>query len=843
MFRAILVVIAILFNIQCFANTGEILHQRIDLNTDWVFTSNKYHKSFPARIPGSIHTDLYRNDLITDPFVGNNESKLQWIDSLQWIYQKEFKKPKTNSGDHIEIVFKGLDIYADVYINDSLFATANNMFVPVTIEVDPDFLGRKNLLKVVFKPTIKEATKSYLKLDYELPGAERSCARKAAYQFGWDWAPKYISAGIWQDVEMHIWNTAKINHVQYSFEKLDTAEAVVNFKLDIESDKVFFGNILLECTEFGIKEIIKKVPLVKGESTFEYKTKIRHPKLWWTHNLGDPFLYPFDVKILNDKDLLDNKSLKVGLRTIELVREPDQFGESFYFKLNGVPVFMKGANYVPQSSFPGNVSENQYHKLITDVKDANMNMLRVWGGGIYEKDIFYELCDENGILIWQDFMFANTMFPNDSAFLQTVKNEAEYQVKRLGKHPSIAVWCGNNEIDEAWHNWGWSRSYSKSDSAEIWNNYQYIFHDLLPEVVRNSGVGIPYTSSSPLFGRGNSRSSSEGDNHYWYVWHDAYDFDWYNKVTGRFMSEFGFQSFPGLKTIEYFDHSEKKETDSEVMMAHQKHHWGDFLINKYMSDYYLVPEEFEDFVYVSQLLQAKGIRTGILAQRRAKPFCMGSLYWQLNDCWPAISWSSIDYSGNWKALHYFAKQDFKNIIVSPYLTNDSLKLYVVSDSLSDVYMHIDISLMDFYGKIKNKVSSVMTIPKNSSQVIFHEHLNNVLGQNSSKKHFLYVELKANDKIIDNRTVLFEKPKDVDLNEKTYYINFNKIKEGYEIILKSTILIKSLYIEPLAEGELTENFFDLIPGKEKRIIFKTRKNLDIPPNYFKYKSLNDILDKY
>jgi len=843
MIRLLILSLAVFVNIQCLANPGKGLHQIVNLNSNWVFTSKIYGQYYPASIPGSVHTDLLNNNLIADPFVGKNEQQLQWIDSTEWIYKTEFKKPKVNSGDQVEIVFKGLDTYADVFINDSLFISTDNMFLPWKIRIDPQFLKRKNTLTVVFKPASKHAFEEYKKLNYELPGGERSCVRKASYQYGWDWAPKYVSAGIWQDVELHVWNKAKINNVQYSVEKLDSAEASVLFKMEVESDQEFFGSVLLQCPDFNISQIIEKVPFAKGKSTLEYVIRIQNPQFWWTHNLGEPFLYHFNVDITHDKELLDRENLKIGLRTIELVQEPDQYGESFYFRLNGVPVFMKGANYVPQSSFPGCVSEHDYRQLISDAKNANMNMLRVWGGGIYEKDIFYKLCDEYGILIWQDFMFANTMFPNDSVFLQNIKKEAEFQLNRLSKHPSIALWCGNNEIDEAWHNWGWPRTYSKTDSAEIWNNYQYIFHDLLPGLVKNFGSTISYTSTSPLFGRGNGRSNFEGDNHYWYVWHDAYDFEWYNQVTGRFMSEFGFQSFPAMETIGFFDSSSTKSANSEVMLAHQKHHKGNFLINHYMQDYYPVPDKLEDFVYLSQVLQAEGIRTGILAQRRAKPFCMGSLYWQLNDCWPAISWSGIDYFGNWKALHHFAKQDFKNIILAPYLYNDSLELFLVSDSLHQLTVQVHLQLMDFYGQSKMKKSFTVHVKPNSSQSIYKVSVAEILDANSPKNHFIYAELAYSENIIDTRTILFDEPKNLDLDENTFYSKYNKIKGGYEIILKSAMLIKSMCIEPLTEGELSENFFDLIPGKEKRIIFKSRENLDIPPNYFEYKTLNEILNEY
>jgi len=502
---------------------------------------------------------------------------------------------------------------------------------------------------------------------------------------------------------------------------------------------------------------------------------------------------------------------------------------------------MKGANYIPQSSFPGIVTNDQYFKIIADAKSANMNMLRVWGGGIYEKEIFYDLCDEAGILIWQDFMFANAMYPKDSLFLKNIKKEAGFQVDRLSKHPSIAVWCGNNEIDEAWHNWGWSTNYSKTDSTEIWNNYVSIFQKLLPEIVERYSSNIPYTSSSPLFGRGNSRSSFEGDNHYWYVWHDAYDFDWYNKVTGRFMSEFGFQSFPSPEAIEYFDSSKSKSIDSEVMMAHQKHHKGNFLINHYMKDYYPIPNEFEDFIYVSQLLQAEGIRTGILAQRRAKPYCMGSLYWQLNDCWPAISWSSIDYLGNWKALHYYAKQDFKNVIINPYIHNDTVDIFIASDSLHSLNAQLDITLLNFKGEKLHFDQKHINI-ENTSSSWYSKSIIELLKKYNPNKTLLLVELKSNQIIIDSRIIFFTQPKNLFLSEFDIDTKTNPIKEGYEILFNSKNLIKNLYIHIPIKGQLSDNYFDLLPNTEKKVIFITKEKIKNFNEVMEFNSLNHIIKK-
>jgi len=844
MYRLIIVLFAIIANISlAFSNPKEDLHKIINLNSDWEFTSEIFDKYYPAKVPGSVHTDLFYNHLIPDPFTGINENSLQWIDTLVWVYKTEFKKPKNlNPDDQVEIVFKGLDTYADVFINDSLLFSANNMFKPWSFKIDASSLKNRNILKVKFYPTSIEENKQLQKADYKLPEGSRIYTRKAAYHYGWDWGPKYITAGIWQDVELHIWNTTKIGNVRYYVEEIDSLKAVVNFSVDIESVKdFFFGKIQAECSESAIMYSIEKLPIIKGQSTFSFKLTIEKPRLWWTHNLGEPFLYDFKIKLFKDQTILHQEKLKVGLRKVELVRESDGYGESFYFKLNNVPVFMKGANYIPQSSFPGDVSNNKYHQLIDDVVEANMNMLRVWGGGIYEKDIFYELCDSAGILVWQDFMFANSMYPDDSIFLQNIKQEAKYQVKRLSKHPSIALWCGNNEIDEAWHNWGWANGYSFQDSTEIWENYLNIFHEILPGVVSEISPVTSYISTSPLFGRGNPRSSFEGDNHYWYVWHDAYDFDWYNKVTGRFMSEFGFQSFPGKETINYFYPADDKKLDSDVIQAHQKHHRGSFLINDYMERYYPVPKGFDDFVYISQLLQAEGIRTGILAQRRAKPFCMGSLYWQLNDCWPAVSWSGIDYTGDWKALQYFVREDFKNMIIDPYLHNDTLDIYIVSDSMQNVSADLCVSVMDFYGQVKSKSIYPVTVGANKSTKIYSESLSVILNKSRENNHMVFCELEHNKRILDSRTVFFKKPKDLQLNKINIVYKIKEIDEGYELVLKSSVFIKNICLELPLKGEWSENYFDFLPKTEKRVVFKTKERIPVVAAALRFRSVNQIIN--
>ena len=406
----------------------------------------------------------------------------------------------------------------------------------------------------------------------------------------------------------------------------------------------------------------EKITLQKGLNSYKTKLSVPDPKLWWPNGMGDQPLYQLDFQI-ESSNSVDSQNVIFGIRQIELVQQKDSIGESFYFKINGKPFFAKGANYIPQDNFPSRVPDEKYIQTIQTALDANMNMLRVWGGGIYEKDIFYDLCDQKGILVWQDFMFACTMYPGDSAFIENVRQEAIYQVKRLRNHPSIALWCGNNEVDEGWHNWGWQKAlnYSASDSTEVWNNYLKIFEKILPEAVSLYSPYTPYIPSSPQNGWGRKESLTHGDAHYWGVWWGAEPFEIYEEKVGRFMSEYGFQGFPDLKTLDSCLLPEDRNLLSPALLNHQKHPRGMELIRTYMELEYKVPDEFEDYAYVSQLVQAYGIKKAIEAHRRAMPRCMGTLYWQLNDCWPVISWSSVDYYNRWKALHYFVRQAYQDV--------------------------------------------------------------------------------------------------------------------------------------------------------------------------------------
>ncbi|MBM3435788.1 MAG: glycoside hydrolase family 2 protein, partial [Bacteroidetes bacterium] len=635
--------------------------------------------------------------------------------------------------------------------------------------------------------------------------------RKAPYQYGWDWGPRFVTSGIWKPVYLRSWDNARIADVQVVQKSLLENLATLTANLEILSVKN------QECT-LKINDIVNDtiladntISLQKGKNNVTVNFEIPKPLLWWPNGMGDQSLYSLDF-IIQASGTSDTISENIGLRTIERVQNKDSVGESFYFTVNGIPVFMKGANYIPQDNFPSRVTDERYQAVIRSAVDANMNMLRVWGGGIYENDIFYDLCDEYGILVWQDFMFACTMYPGDSAFLENVREEAVQNVKRLRNHACLALWCGNNEIDEGWHNWGWQKAmnYSASDSTEVWNNYLEIFENILHGAVSLYSPYTPYTPSSPRIGWGHEEAMTEGDMHYWGVWWGEQPFEVYEEKVGRFMSEYGFQGFPDIVTLDSCLNAEDLNLGSKALLNHQKHPRGMELINTYMSREYEVPNSFEDYCYVSQLVQAYGIRKAIEAHRRAMPVCMGTLYWQLNDCWPVISWSSTDYYHRWKALHYFVKEAFQDLLVSFDQKKDFVRVFVVSDKPEDLSARLTIRVLDFNGNVKWKSEDNIQVTARTSKK--YSELNT---QGYSKNHDLLVAgLYLVDSLIAENILYFGSPKELNLPAPEISKEITTGDYGYLIHLKSDKLAKNVFLKSDADALFSPNYFDIVPGSEK-----------------------------
>ena len=790
---------------------------------NWTFNKQNEAKKYKATIPGTIHTDLFQNQLIPDPFFGNNEKQLQWIENEVWEYETYFTLSESElKNENIDLEFEGLDTYATIYLNEKVVLEANNMFRKWIISAKSHLKIGNNHLKIVFHSAVQKGKEEAKKLSYTLPEKERVFIRKAQYQFGWDWGPRFVTAGIWKNVHLKFWNSAKIENIKYTQIELNDQKAILEFTTDVSVFKE-------KSIKLKINEKSATFNLKKGKNKIKMQYEIANPKLWWSNDLGEANLYSFTFEISQKNQLMDSKKLHIGLRTIELVQEKDQFGSSFYFKLNGKPVFMKGANVVPPDSFLSRVSDSTYFSLVENAKKANMNMLRVWGGGVYFDDAFYEACDANGILVWQDFMFACAMYPGDEKFVQNVRQEVIDNVNRLQNHPSIAIWCGNNENDEGWHNWGWQKqfNYSKADSTKIWNDYKKVFHEMIPQTLDSL---LPkekniYWSSSPSKGWGRKESLTQGDVHYWGVWWGKEPFEIYEKKVGRFISEYGFQGMPNLGTLQKSMAQEDLNFTSEAFRNHQKHPTGFETIKEYMERDYVVPKDFEDYLYVSQLLQARGMKIAIEAHRRAKPYCMGTLYWQLNDCWPVTSWSSLDYYGNWKAFHYQAKRSFENVMLSVADENEKFKVYLVNDNLESFSGKMELELISFDGKLLWKTSKEITIEENLSKIVY-ELLKEDLKSFDLQQSVLKVKFNG-----VQSQYFFVKPKALKLQKPT--IQIKKLND-FMIEISSDVLAKDIFLSSENEVFFEDNYFDVLPN-EKRII-----NVSITPKNLKVQSLFDTM---
>jgi len=796
----------------------EKLSESIHLSNDWFFKATIDSSWLSATVPGNVHSDLLDHKLIENPFIKDNALKLDWITARNWEYKTTFTlNSKTLQKQHHILKFEGLDTYASIFLNNHLLLKTNNAFRNYTIDVKP-FLKEQNTLSILFEKTSTYENKEKEKLPYTLPEGNRIFTRKAQFQYGWDFGTKLNTTGIWRPITLISYDKLRIEDVFIKQEKLTNNEAKLNANITLSNSK---KNIQIKVF---VNDTLNTVFLPQQENKLiTIPLKITNPILWWTHNLGTPYLYTIKVIVESKNEILDTYTLTKGLRTIELINKKDSIGESFYFKLNGKAIYAKGANYIPQNSLQNKVTNLHYENLLNDVVDANMNMLRVWGGGIYENDIFYQLCDKKGILIWQDFMFACAMYPGDTAFLNNVQKEAIDNVKRLRNYASIALWCGNNENAEGWRRWGWKEGRSKKEQKEIWNNYLKVFDSILPKTVANFTDNTNYWETSPKYGRGNPKYNTEGDAHDWWVWHNAYPFEHFEKNVPRFMSEFGFQSLPSYEVIQYINQKDSLDISSEIFKTHQKHHRGFGLIKEYMERDFPIPTTTDDYIYMSQLLQAHGICKGIEAQRRAKPYNMGTLYWQLNDCWPSVSWSSIDFFGNWKALHYQAKKSFKNLLISANINNDNVNIYLVNDTFKSITDSLKIKVLDFKGNILFKDKIIAKAKENSSLQVYQ------LPFNLFKANKNEVVLQVSFNTVKT-AIYLEKPKNLQLLKAPIFKELKKTNDGYEITLTSTVLQKSVFLYTDEHGHFSDNYFDLLPNISKTITFKTKvtslKNLQL-----------------
>lgn len=697
------------------------------ITNDWEFEFQG--KWYPATVPGNIHDDLLHNHLIPDPHYGTNEDSVQWVADSIWTYRLYFDKDCAGSRafDHRQLVFEGLDTYAEIFLNGKkLTATdgteqPNNMFRRWTFDLPDDLQDKHNELIVKFYPSVSIERAASESLPYQLPDA-RVFSRKAQYESGWDWGPKLITCGIWKNVYLRSYSDYRVEDVYVRDTKPTTDSAGTwgtTVEVNVLSDKEIKATLLVEVSDADGANITakQKVRLKPGRNEFAVQVYIPQPKLWWPNGMGEPHLYYYTVKLEDRAHRYECAPVGHGLRTVTLKREKDAIGESFAFEVNGKPCFMRGANWIPASSYPGTMCRPEgndlYYQLLHDCQAVNMNMVRVWGGGFYEDDAFYNYCDQFGLLVWQDFMYACNPYPGDETFLKNAQQEAVEQVTRLRNHPCIAIWCGNNEVHNGLEDWGWQASLQWSDevNAQLFADFHQLFEEMLSKTVEKLQQGGNYVSSSPTYGWGHEECTTHGCSHYWGVWWGELPFSVWPEKTGRFMTEYGFQSYPEYALWEKYVSENDLRLGSPSLNNHQKHGRGVEIIRKAMQEIgYTRTDDLAEFALVSQWVQAEGIVQAIDAHRIDRDRCRGTLYWQLNDCWPVASWSSIDCTGRWKLLHHRLKGAYANVALAVRHRGDTLmELYVVNDSLSPVKCTVEWTLDKMGGNSAVSVTGSKTV--------------------------------------------------------------------------------------------------------------------------------------
>lgn len=801
---------------------------RLALDKGWTFREAGKGEWMKASVPGSVHTDLLANGRIEDPFYRDNERKLQWIGKTDWEYRTTFEvSPALMRRQHFELGFEGLDTYADVFLNERQVLSADNMFRAWTVGVTSAVKPGLNTLRVRFRSPINEVLPLMKALGYELPAAndqgEKTSphTRKAPYHYGWDWGPRFVTSGIWRPAWLEVVDVARISDLHVVQNRLGKESAELTANVEVGAFKASTAVVVVEDPSDGRVAARRAVKLAPGTNRFALKLGVPNPQLWWPAGMGAQRLYTLRARLLLDGRAADERTARYGLRTIELRQQPDRWGKSFTFVVNGVPVFAKGANWIPADAFPARVTRERYRQLLESARDANMNMLRVWGGGYYESEDFYELCDELGLLVWQDFMFACSMYPAGEEFLRSVREEAVYNVRRLRNHPSVALWCGNNEVETAWHHWGWKQNLP----AKLWDDYLKIFHGVLPEVVAEHDSSRAYWPSSPSSNlEEDADSQATGDVHYWEVWHASKPFSEYETQHPRFMSEYGFQSFPLIETVNAYTIPSDHDIQSPVMLAHQKHPRGNQLIREYMLREYPEPKDFESFLYVSQVLQAEGIRVGAEHLRRQMPHNMGSLYWQLNDCWPVASWSSVDYFGRWKALQYYARRFYSPVLVSPRANGGSVDFHIASDRPEPMPARLVVTLFDFDGRALLTTGKDVTIAPLRGDPYMSLSVKDFLGGHDPKGVFLLSELKAGGRVVSTNTHFFRPFKELKLAAPRVSTNVAATRGGFKLTLTTDKLARAVYLSaPGAEGSFKDNFIDLVPGRPAEVEFRASRH--------------------
>ncbi|MBL8992418.1 MAG: glycoside hydrolase family 2 protein [Spirochaetia bacterium] len=795
---------------------------RKTLSENWILKGPR-GESLAAVVPGTVHSDLLRHDLIPDPHFGMNEKEVLWVEDKDWVYQTQFDIPQASDAREWRLVFHGLDTISEVRLNGKVLGKTDNMFRTYVFPI-PTAKERNNTLEIKFFSPSKHALaleKKIGRLKQANPGFDaRQHLRKAACSYGWDWGIRLAVSGIWRDVVLEGRKKGpQIASVRLDTHSLDSKQAVLEFQGELEASKKPSSSnkktglrweIRGECKGSSFKESIPvKSPLTT------HRFKLPTPRTWMPRGFGEANLYNVSVSLVDEKgQALDLETFRFGVRRIEIEQKKDKAGKSFLIKVNGVPVWAKGANWIPVDSMIPRDHDHRTRRLIELAAEANMNILRVWGGGVYESDFFYDLCDEMGFLVWQDFTFACGFYPETPSYQENFIREAQDNIRRLRNHASLALWCGNNEIDWGFHEWGSFRAEkpNKPFSGGIY------WHKHAPNAVKKLDPNRFYWPSSP-FGSGHPNGEHDGDVHWWKIWQEQ-DYDSFRKCRGRFVSEFGLQAMPTVETFKEYISPEEQWIQSREVELHQKHPAKQIGQLRQVTEHFRLKEDFTAFTHTSQVFQGEGIKLAVEHWRSLRGHCSGAIYWQINDVWPVVSWASIDSELRPKALHYYASRFFAPVLVMFEVLEDRVNVIAVNDTQTAVEYEGSLSAMNFEGAKHHEESKKINIPAHGTSVLFSfKPLAHV--KENAQKEFLLAELRSGGKLISRNLHFFDRFKFLKLPKPKIQIT----PTGKGIEVQSDVIAKSVWFHSkLKELPLLENYVDLLPGEKRFIPTREGANL-------------------
>jgi len=785
-----------------------------------------------ATVPGCVHRDLLRHGLIPDPFHGTNELDLQWIEHHDWEYRAAFRATAALLAEsEVELACDGLDTLVTVFLNGRRLAAAENMFVPLRLSVRRWLRPGRNELRFHFASAgraVAQLRPEHRPREFNDSVGRCSVLRKQQCQFGWDWGPRFVTAGIWRDLRLEAWTGPRLAGARVT--QNHTGNGGVTLAIAPELTRPAPRGSVTYYVTLALGDQI--VAIASGQPA-DLVLPVPDPQLWWPNGHGAQPLYTVQLIARDRGDReIGTWVRRIGLRTIVLDRSKDRWGESFQFVVNGRPLFAKGANWIPAHSFVAGLTHADYARDLQAAAAANMNLLRIWGGGIYEHEAFYDWCDELGLLVWQDFMFACTLYPGDRAFLRSVKAEADAQVPRLRHRACLALWCGNNEIETL--NWD-----ELEKNPALRRNYRAVFHEILPASVAALDGVTAYWPTSPYRGDGRSNDytvkalgEKSGDTHYWDVWHARHPVKDYEKWNFRFVSEFGMQSYCSPETQATFCPADDANVFGAVMENHQKNAAGNQIILDYVSRLYRFPKDQASLIYLSQLNQAFCMQTGVEHYRRIMPRCMGAVYWQLNDCWPVASWSSIEHTGRWKALHHVARRFFAPALASAHVpgTESTIIGNYRRSSVRHVHLH---TVYDAPAPSRGRL--LWDLFHLNGEVILGGHKDVALRYGRSvRQHtldlaeplarhgrdhlYLRIALEIDGRRVSEETVFLTPPRFLTLPRGRTDCTVRRLDPRTALLTFRSECFQHRFAFDLAgiSHEKSDNFFELYPGEKKEV---------------------------